>query len=225
VTKHRKKKAAAAPRKRAKKRKSAKRTTRTKRTKRAHSPKRRGTRLHIELTIPAAMRLDGPELAQLSDAQRLELASMGTKKRASAQPSWAGDERAWRKAARLMSSSWRRYEHPYAAVALVYLRSGGTVGRANHGGSNHAPTHHRAPPAGRRGRGGGGAGGVGGMVLEVERVDLDALGYDELGRYYGPGETLWRVISSPSSPTHVDTVVRARTAAAARSLVAEQYGH
>jgi hypothetical protein len=209
-----KRKAPAAPRRRSKKRKA-----------KAGSPRKRSpkrvTRLHVELTIPSGLRLDGPELAQLSDAQRLELASMGVRKRTSAQPSWASDDKAWRKSARLLSSSWRRYEHPYAAVALVYLRSGGPVGRAHAAGHHHAPAHGRAAPTRRGGR----TSGAGGIVLEVERLDLDALGYDDSGRYYGPGEPLWRVISSPSSPVHVDTVVRARSAGAARSMVAEQYGH
>jgi hypothetical protein len=219
-TKRPKRKRAAPKRRKARKPAAAPKRKRAPKHGPKRAPKRRTTRLHVELTIPSEMRLDGPELSQLSAAQRLELAGMGTRKRTSSRPAWASDERGWRKAMRLVSSSWRRYTHPYAAVALVYLRSGGEV-RA-HNATGRQLAHDLASPTRRRPRGLAGGGGV---ALEVERVDLDALGYDDMGRYYGVGEPLWRVSSSPGSPVQVDTVVRARTAGAARSQVAEQFAH
>jgi hypothetical protein len=186
----------------------------TKRRKRAAGT----TRLKVDVTIPASLRLDGPELGQLSAAQRLELAAMGQRKRASLVPSWAADDRTWKRSARLLSRSWRRYEHPHAAVALLYLRSGGTVG----GGAHRAGPGPAQRPGGRRKPGGGSLGADG---LEVERVRVDELGYADDGTYYGPGEPLWRVSSGADSSMYVDTVVRARTASGARAIVAQQYGH
>jgi len=212
--------AAAPKRPRRRRRKSASKVSTPKRRKRAGGG--RTTRLKVDVSIPASMRLDGPELGQLSAAQRLELASMGQRKRVSLMPSWASDERTWRKSARLLSRSWKRYEHPYAAVALLYLRSGGIVGSAHRAGPG--PGAGLRPGARRKPGGGGGGGGAAGG-LEVERVHVDELGYAEDGNYYGPGEPLWRVTSGADSALYVDTVVRARTASSARAMVAQQYGH
>lgn len=157
-------------------------------------PRSKRGKLHIQVQVPPGLRLDSPELGtELCPAKRLELAGLGHRKSVRARPSWAADERTWSRAMRSVSPYWGRYEHPYAAVAFVYLRSGGRVVAAHHssGHREHAPRGHR---------------------VEAQRVELDELGYDATGQYWGRGSPLWRV-NGPDG----EVIVRARTAQDARA--------
>ena len=196
--------------------------------------------------------------------QRLALAGRSHERRH--RPSWVADEAVWRKAIRAVKFHWRRYEHPYAVVAYVYQRMGGTVApnAALHGrsaddvlayriaylrqqGEDKRNTaawrdamHERAElTASRFMRGerpstlrrtktlGDPTLPHGGLDLDTERVELDELGYDARGTYYGVGgQPLWRVHNANlEDEPQIDTVVRAPTARAAKQRVLEQHRH
>lgn len=168
-------------------------------------PKRRaGPKLAVHVIIPPGLRIDGPELREFSAEQRLELAAYGARKRAGA-PGWVRDESTWRKAVRAVSKHWKRFEHPWAAVAYAYARMGGTVG----GGGAIAPATTRTPARRRAG-----------FELSVERVLLDELGYDHSGRYFGTGAPLFRV---SSDDPQFDTHVRAPNATAAKQRALDEH--
>lgn len=192
------------------------------------APKRRRTRsggrsLVVEVAVPRVVGLNGPDLAQLTPEQRLELAELGSKRRHDARPSWVADDALWKRALRQLASTWAHREHPYATVAFIYLRQGGQViarrVREVIGGERHHPRssarRHAAP-----------GGGIGGPAeLSVTRVRLDELGYSPQGQYYGRGEPLWLVSSTdPEAEPQIYTHVRAATAGLARRQVLETEG-
>jgi hypothetical protein len=199
-------------------------TTKKKTRKKAAAPKRRAKAAArgfvIKVLVPAHVSLQGAELAGLDAQQRLDLASMGSKK-TTVPPPWAADDKLWRKALRDVSPRWKRYQHPFAAVAYVYLRMGGTLAGASSRSPGQEPQARRvsarAVAYATKARTPSSNGGV-----QVERVELDELGYDDRGKYYGLGEPLWHVLSD--SP-YIDTVVRARSAQAARAQALERYQH
>jgi hypothetical protein len=194
--------------------------------KKAAAPARRkaargGARgLVIKVIVPAHVPLQGPELGALSPQQRLDLASMGAK-RTTAAPSWVDDPALWRKALRQLGARWKRYEHPYAAAAYVYMRMGGMVSSGGCSASRepreHAPRARGGAPRETRTHRMRDQQGV-----SVERIDLDELGYDEHGKYYGVGEPVFRV---SSEHPYIDEVVRARSPASARARVLERHQH
>jgi hypothetical protein len=196
-----------------------KRSKAPKRKRAAPSRRKRasGRGLVIKVTVPAVVPLQGPELGPLTPSQRLELASLGTKKSYNA-PGWVADEKLWRSAVRQVAPRWKRYEYPFAAVAYVYLRTGGLPRGFDPGGSfeRTARAEREAPPRSY------GARMQRGAAPLVERVQLDELGYDDFGKYWGAGEPLWRV---QSEEPYIDTHVRARTAAAAKREVMERFQH
>lgn len=181
-----------------------------KRKKKAAAPARRkrasarGARgLVIKVIVPAHVPLQGPELGTLSPQQRLDLATMGAK-RTSTPPAWVDDPAMWRKALRQLGARWKRYEHPYAAAAYVYLRMGGTVSSGGCSAAReHAPRARVSARAAQSPRGG----------VSVERIELDELGYDAQGVYYGVGDPVFRV---SSEQPYFSEAVRARTPAQAR---------
>lgn len=70
------------------------------------------------------------DLTWLSLAHQLQLAELGRSRKALGNPpSWAKDEKTWSDAKRAVLRSWEHYDHPYAAVAHVYERMGGSVGK------------------------------------------------------------------------------------------------
>lgn len=175
----------------------------TKRARKAASGKRRS--LVVKVLVPQRVDLQGPELGALDAQQRLDIATMGCK-RSTAAPQWASDDKLWRAAVRTVAPHWKRYEYPYAAVAFVFLRMGGSI-RATRASAPAERTLHR--PRSSAG-------------VSVERIELDELGYDPHGKYWGVGEPLWRV---SSEHPYVDQVVRARTMGQARQQVMQRYQH
>lgn len=179
-----------------------------------------GRKLTVSVVVPHVLRIDSPELAGLCAEKRLELAMLGTAKKHASRPSWAVDEAVWRKAMRAVSPHWRRYEHPYAAVAFVYQRMGGNVRSAAVHRPEAVHTHRihsarvsaRAPHPTRRAHS---------EHIEVERVQLDELGYDPDGRYHGfQHGPLWRV-----SAADFEAIIPARNQAEARTIALQQYRH
>lgn len=170
-----------------------------------NAPRKKRGVLSVTVQVPDVGIAD-PELEGLTDRNRIELGSLGTRFRATTRPAWAVDELAWKKALRQLRPYWSRYEQPYAATAFVYLRTGGAVGSRREPEPSDAEREPRARPRAR---------GESADPVQVERVQLDELGYDSGGSYYGRQDgPIWRVFNAS-----VDSVVRAATAAAARALV------
>jgi hypothetical protein len=227
ATKRKKKRAeatapAAAPRKR--KRKAAR--SRKRRSPIGSTAKRGAKKKPLMLVLRVEdVPINSAALARLSDAQRVDLASINPRKSFAARPAWATDEQLWRKAIRTVGPHWQRLSHPWPTVAWVYLRMDGPVGqargialreteRAARGGRKQAlSTSHRRPTQSTRSQ-------YGDDELDdaepvrVERLRVDETGIDEFGTFRGRGGIWWRVWNAS-----MDSVVRAATAAAARAVV------
>lgn len=205
---------------------SAKRKTST-RAPKSHAPKRSSSTpkrkkssggssrrvLAVTVHVPD-IRADSSELRGLTADQRLQLVTMGPKYRPAVSPSWVGDDALWKAAVRhVHRNNWKRYDHPYAVVALTYQRMGGSFERERHEPSARELSHsnataQRQPPRRQQAA-------EGGEPAQVSQVRLDELGYDSQGQYWGrEGGPVWRVFTSS-----IDSVVRAASAAAARALV------
>lgn len=211
----------ARPRKRAKKRKAAKRRT-------ARSAGTKRTRRPLQLVLSVQdIPINSPALVPLSDAQRVDLAAMDSRKTLSTRPAWAADETTWRKAVRVVGPHWKRLRHPWPVVAWAYLRMDGAVSHARGlEGSDRDREEQprsgkrRAPARARSSRAQYGDEDLDdAQPVRVERLRVDATGIDESGEYRGQG-IWWRVWNAS-----IDSVVRAATAAAARAIVIGRQAH
>ncbi len=225
ATKRKKQQAESEAPKRAKprKRKAAKRkAAKKRRSSAARSTGSKRTRRPLQLVLSIAdIAINSPALAPLSDAQRVDLAAMDSRKTLSTRPAWATDETLWRKAVRVVSPHWKRLRHPWPVVAWAYLRMDGAVGHARGLDSTRdddAPRGKRRAAA-RAPRSTTTRSQYGDDDLDdaqpvrVERLRVDATGIDESGEYRGQG-IWWRVWNAS-----IDSVVRAATATAARAIV------
>lgn len=205
----------ARPRKRAKKRKAAKRRT-------ARSAGTKRTRRPLQLVLSVQdIPINSPALAPLSDAQRVDLAAMDSRKTLSTRPAWAADETLWRKAVRVVGPHWKRLRHPWPVVAWAYLRLDGAVSHAR--GLEGSERDREEQPRGKRRAAARAPRSSRAQYADdllddtepvrVERLRVDAAGVDDNGNYRGQG-IWWRVWNAS-----LDSVVRAATASAARAIV------
>ncbi|HET8939213.1 MAG TPA: hypothetical protein VFN67_37470 [Polyangiales bacterium] len=213
-------------RKKAAKRKRAASSSRSSGTSSGSSKRRTRKPLQLVLRVEDVA-INSPALQRLSDAQRVDLAAMDSRKRTFAtRPAWAADDAAWRRAVRLVAPHWQRLRNPWPTVAWVYLHSGGAVAEGRRG---LAAREDDAPAAARSGRRSARARATTRSTHEdyneaeeaaprtqpvrVEQLHVDETGIDQHGQYRGRG-LWWRVWNAS-----LDSVVRATSAAAARKLV------